>query len=91
MQMHLANHWTEHRKFKGPVRGRPEGAKGLYNSIGITAISTKWTFQSSQGLYHQSKMEGLHGSRHRCSRGLPFLASNGRGDPWSFGEWISQH
>jgi hypothetical protein len=37
------------------VRGRTEGAEGVYNLIGRKTISTKQNPQSSQGLNHQPK------------------------------------
>jgi hypothetical protein len=40
---------------KGGVRERTEGAKGVYNPVGKTTISTNQTPQSSQGLNHQPK------------------------------------
>jgi hypothetical protein len=40
MQMLAANHWIEHRKPNGGVRGRTEGAEGACNPIGKTTIST---------------------------------------------------
>jgi hypothetical protein len=43
MQMFAANYQTEHRDPNGGVRGRTEGAEGVYNPIGRTSISTKQT------------------------------------------------
>jgi hypothetical protein len=40
MQMSAANHWSEHRKPNGGVRGKTEGAEGVCNPIGNTIIST---------------------------------------------------
>jgi len=45
-----ANHRTEHQDPKGEVKERTEGAKGVWNPIGRTRISTNHTTQSSQGL-----------------------------------------
>ena len=39
MQMLTANHWTEHRDPNGGVRGRTEGAEGIYlASVGGEAL-----------------------------------------------------
>jgi len=35
-----ANHQTEHRDLNRGVRGRTEGAEGVYNTIGRTTILT---------------------------------------------------
>jgi hypothetical protein len=40
MQMLVANHQTENSDPIGRVRGRIEGAEGVYNPIGRTKIST---------------------------------------------------
>jgi hypothetical protein len=45
-----ANHWTESMDPNGRVRGRTEGTEGDCNLIGRTAVSTKWSLQSSHGL-----------------------------------------
>jgi hypothetical protein len=41
--MFTANHWPEHRDPNGGGRGRTEGAEGVYNLIGRTAISINQT------------------------------------------------
>jgi hypothetical protein len=71
MQMLIANHWTEYEVPNGGVRERTEGAEGVCNPIGRTAISINQTLQSSQGLNHQPKSThgGIHGSICICSRG----------------------
>jgi hypothetical protein len=76
MWMLVANHQTEHRDHNGGVRGRTEGAEGLWSPIGRTTISTNQIPQSSQEL-HQPKSThgGIHGSSCLCSRGWPSLAS----------------
>jgi hypothetical protein len=58
MWMLAVNHWTEHGVPNGTVRGRTEGAEGIYNLKGRT-ISTKQIPQRSQGLNHQPK--SIHG------------------------------
>jgi hypothetical protein len=40
MQILIANHQTEPLDSNGKVRGRTEGAKGYYNHIGRTILST---------------------------------------------------
>ena len=50
MQMHAANHQTEHEDHNGGVRIRAEGVGGVFKPIGKTTISTNQTLQSSQGL-----------------------------------------
>jgi hypothetical protein len=79
-QMLPANHWAKHGVPNGGVRERSEGAEGVCNPIGRTAISTNQTSQSSQGLNHQPKnnMEGgTHGSSCICSGEWPCWASMG--------------
>jgi hypothetical protein len=51
IQMHMlaANHWTEHDDFNRVVRGRTEGAKGVWIPIGRTTITNQRP-QNSQGL-----------------------------------------
>jgi hypothetical protein len=76
--MLAAKYWTEHGDPNGGVRGRAEGAEGVFKPIRIT-ISNNQTPQSSQGLDHQPKSthEGTHGSSCICGRGWPYLASMG--------------
>jgi hypothetical protein len=65
---------------EGGVRGRTEGAEGVYNPIVRTTIPNNQNPQSFQGLNHQLKSThgGTHGSSCICSRGLAYLASVGR-------------
>jgi hypothetical protein len=42
-RMLAANHQTEHDDHNGWVKGRTEGAEGVYNPIGRTTISTNQT------------------------------------------------
>jgi hypothetical protein len=79
MQMHTANHQTEHRDPNGGVRGRTEGTEGSCNPIGKAIISTNHIPQSSQELNHQPKSSHgeTHGSSCICSRELPYLAPIG--------------
>jgi hypothetical protein len=86
MQLHAANHWTEHEDPNGGVRRRrTEETEADCNPIGRTTVSTYQTppphthTQSSQGLKHQPKSThgGTHVSSCICSRRLPYLASIG--------------
>jgi hypothetical protein len=73
-----SNYQIESSDSNGRFGARTEGTEGGCNPIGRT-ISTNWATQSSQELNYQPKhIHGrFHGSRHICSRGLPYLASIG--------------
>jgi len=76
MMVLAANHQTEHHGDpNGRVRERTEGAEGVCNRIGRTAISTR--FPELPGTKPKSTHGTTHGSSCVCSRGLPCLASMG--------------
>jgi hypothetical protein len=71
-----ANHWPECRIPNVGVRARTEGAKGVYNPIERTTISTNQTCHPElPGLSHQPR--NTHGFSCICSRGWPCHASMG--------------
>jgi hypothetical protein len=79
-QMLIANHWAEHGVPNEGTREMTEGAEGVCNPIGRTAVSTNHTPQSSQGLNYQPKSTHGRGEpwlQHICSRGWPCQASTG--------------
>jgi hypothetical protein len=55
-------HLTEHGDNNGEIRTKTEGAEGVYNPIGRTKISNKYTAKISQGLNNQPK--STHGETH---------------------------
>ena len=64
--MLTANHWTEHGIPNGGVRGRSEGAEGVYSLMGgVTVYTSPNPLQSSQGVNHQPK--SIHGSSQDAS------------------------
>ena len=82
MLQHTDNNLTNHGDLNGGVRGRTEGAEGVWNPIRRTTITTSQTLpplQISQGLNNLPKCThgGTHGSSWICSRGLPYLAPKG--------------
>jgi hypothetical protein len=55
--MLTVNHWTENGIPNGGVRKRTKGAKGGYNPIGRTTISTNYSpAQSSKGMKPPTKV-----------------------------------
>jgi hypothetical protein len=71
--MLAANYCTDHQVLSGGVRERVKGAKGVFNPIGRTTISTK---QSSPYLNHEPRRHmGAHASSHLCSREWPCWTS----------------
>jgi hypothetical protein len=76
MKMLKTNHWTEQGFPNEEVREGTEGAEGVCNPIGRTAVPTN---QNYQDLNYQPKSThgGTHGSSCICSRGWPCGASMG--------------
>jgi hypothetical protein len=81
MWMYRAKHWTEHGDPNEKVRARTVGGEGICNLIGRTTISTDQTPTKLSGTKPPTKKYtgGTHGSSWICSRGLPYLASLGKG------------
>jgi len=72
-----AIHRTEQGTPMEELEGKTEGAEGVCDPIGRSAMSTNQTPQSSQGLNHQPKSThgGTQGSISICSRGWPYQES----------------
>lgn len=72
--------------------GRTERSQWDCNPIERTTVSTNWTLKCSQGLNHQPKSiyRLLSGPLYICGRGLPYLASLGRGVLGPVEAWCSR-